>query len=135
LVLLAKQHRFSLVISEWVVNECIWAAQKKYLDNKIGKQDAYVIINAIADMIEDGLNVGYLESYAISEKVVINSRLLIQEVCVNASDSLHVFIATVSGCDYFVTGDENLVTQVKYRLPRLTSIYVFDDELMKETFQ
>jgi predicted nucleic acid-binding protein len=122
------------VISEWVVNECIWAAQKKYLDNKIGKQDAYIIINGIADMIEEGLNGGYLASYAINEKTVVNSRIMIQEVCVNASDAMHVFIAYVAGCDYMVTGDADLITQMKYRLPQITPLFIFDDELMKRTF-
>lgn len=131
---MAKQQRLSLVVSEWVVNECIWAAQKKYLDNKVGKQEAYIIVNAIADMIEEGLNAGYLTSYAISEKAVINSRIMIQEVCVNASDALHVFIAYVSGCDYFVTGDAELITQMKFRLPQITPLYIFDDQLMRQTF-
>jgi predicted nucleic acid-binding protein len=131
---MARENKISLVISEWVVNECIWAVQKKILDNKISKHDAFIIINHIADIIEEGLEQGFLTSYAINEQIVIGSRLIIQEINLNASDSLHIFIAGVSECEYLVTADKEFIYRVKQHLPGLIPVDVNDSVLMNKFF-
>jgi predicted nucleic acid-binding protein len=88
----------------------------------------------MADIIEEGLSKGFMSSYAINEKVIIDSRLIIQEVGVNASDSLHVFIAAVSGCEYFVTADLELIQRLKKRLRQIIPLDIHNSELMKNIF-
>lgn len=122
IALLAKQYKIKLVISEWVVNESVWAATRKHLNGKIGRQDSFILINHIADLVEDGINNGFLTSYAINEKVVIPSRVIIQELHTNASDALHVFVAATSDCHYFITADKELKRIVKDNIPKLIPI-------------
>lgn len=68
-----------IVISNWVINEGMWAAMKKYLDGKASRQDAMHIINLMADSVNEGLEQGYIKSYVVDEKVIVTSRVLMEE--------------------------------------------------------
>lgn len=126
MVNLAKQKRIQLAISEWVVNEAIWAAVKKHMDNRITKQEVSLLIYRISEVIEEGLEEGYLVSYAVNEKIVVTSRVIIEELHLYPSDALHVLIAFTSGCDYFLTGDVEMISRIKYGKLQLIPINILD---------
>ncbi len=126
IVNLAKQKRIQLAISEWVVNEAIWAAVKKHMDNRITKQEVSLLIYRISEVIEEGLEEGYLVSYAVNEKIVITSRVIIEELHLYPSDALHVLVAFTSSCDYFLTGDVEMIFRIKYGKLQLTPINILD---------
>lgn len=132
-VTLAKHNKLILVMSNWVENECMWAAMKKYLDEKATKQEAFMIINLMADTIDKGLEEGYIESYAVNEKIVVTSRVLIEEAHMHPSDALHVLFANASGCDYFLTADKELV-KISYSGLALKPIYLHDPNEVAQFF-
>jgi len=125
---LAKQKKLILVISDWVENECMWAAMKKHDDEKITKQDAFMIINLMADTVENGLENGYINSYTANEKVIVASRVLIEEGVMHASDALHVTIAVTSGCDYFITADKDITARIRELKLSIKTVYIHEKQ-------
>lgn len=132
---LAKRGTLLLVISEWVLNEGIWAAVKKHMDGRIKeRKDASEIIHLMADTVEDGIEKGYVVSYAINEKVVLTSRVLIEEAHMHPSDALHVVVAVVSRCDYFITADKDITDRIRYAGLSIMPVYIFDETQVLKFF-
>lgn len=123
---LAKQKRIQLAISEWVVNEAIWAAVKKHMDDKISKQDVSRLIYRISEVLENGLEEGYLISYAINERVVIMSRVIIEELHLYPSDALHVLVAATSKCENILTADIEMIHRIRYGKLSLIPVNILD---------
>lgn len=128
----AKDGKIQLVLSEWVINEAMWAAVKKQIHGKIGKQEVSVIFSQIAEAIETGLNEGYIVSYAINEKVVVTSRVIIEELFVHPGDALHVLIAITSGCNIFLTADDDLIIRIRHAKLNLVPLRAIDEDAMNE---
>jgi predicted nucleic acid-binding protein len=113
-VLLARQNKARLAISQWVINECISVVQRKKNDVDITDHEAFEILTSITDLIEGKIEEADLSIYPISENVITSSRATIMDIeCNTAADALHVYVADKSGCDYFVTADNNLAMIMK----------------------
>lgn len=131
---LAGSRKLQIVISEWVVNESIWTVEKKVLKNKIGNEEAFKVINLIADTIAEGIKNGTITLLGVDGNTMVNSRVIIQELHSNAADSLHVFLARASDCDFFLSADEELVLLVRFGRLRIDSIYVHSVDDMQQFF-
>lgn len=103
IVLLAKDRKIQIVISEWVVNESFAIVEKKVLKGLINNVDAHDIMVLIADFLEESYKSETIISYQIKDKEILASRIIIQNLHTNASDSLHAYIAIMSNCDHFVS--------------------------------
>ena len=114
IVLLAKQEKVRLAISEWVINECVGAVQRKRNENKLTAHEASEILTGIADLVEGKIEEVNLSLYPVSERVIRGSVATIQEVrCNSAGDAIHVYIADRANCNYFVTADKGLASRIK----------------------
>jgi predicted nucleic acid-binding protein len=129
IVLLAKQNKILIVISEWVTNESVAVVAKKLKKGDITRSEASEILNSIANAIEGSIEQLNLKLYAVSEEVVIGSRAVIQRVHPNASDALHLYIAEAANCDYFITADKALVDAIKKNMQEMVpvDIGILDD--------
>lgn len=113
-VLLAKQEQIRLAISEWVINECVGAVQRKRNENKLTKGEAAEILAGIADLLKGKIEEANLLLYPVTANIVRNSIATIQAVaCQNAGDAIRVYTAYKTNCHYFVTGDEGLANKIK----------------------
>jgi predicted nucleic acid-binding protein len=113
-VLLARENKARLAISQWVINECVGAAQRKKNNNELSKHEVFEILTGITDLIEGKIEEADLSIYPISEDVITSSRTTIKDMeCNTASDALHVYVADKSGCNYFITADNNLAMTMK----------------------
>jgi predicted nucleic acid-binding protein len=109
IVLQAKQYRSRIAISQWVLNECIAAVERKKKEGKMNDREASEVLTGIADIMEGQLEETEFSLYPVSENVVIDSRrTMTQTHCVYASDALHLYTADKANCDYFVTADHIL---------------------------
>ena len=79
---------------------------------QISPTEAQCILSELIDMIEGRIQYENFTVYPITDKVVIGSRLVIQDYRIPASDALHVFIAGATECDCLVSADGGLVTQL-----------------------
>ncbi len=113
IILLAKEKKIRIILSDWVINESIALIDENRRREKIKKIETQTILSEIVDMIQAHVEYGNFTFYSISEKVVVNSRFIIQDFHIPASDALHVFIAISAGCDCIISADKELVTQVK----------------------
>ena len=131
---LAREKKLQIVISEWVINEAIWTVEKKVLKNKIGSEEAFKVVNLIADTVAEGVKEGTIALLKVNEDVIINSRVIIEELHSNAADSLHVFLARTSSCDFFLSADEDLVLLVRFGNLRIESVYLYSKIDMDKLF-
>jgi predicted nucleic acid-binding protein len=97
-------------------------------------EDASEIMHLMADTVEDGIEKGYVVSYAINEKVVLTSRVLIEEAHMHPTDALHIVVAVVSGCDYFITADKDITDRIRYARLSITPVYIFDENQVLKFF-
>jgi predicted nucleic acid-binding protein len=129
-VLLAKQDKVRLAISEWVINECVGGVQRKRNENKLTKQEAAEILTGIADLVEGKIEEVNLTLYPVTERVIRDSVTTIQEVrCNTAGDAIHVHVADRANCNYFVTADKGLASRIKNSGLRHKLVAVDIDEL------
>lgn len=135
LLTLAKDGKLQVIISEWVVNEAAAAVERKVSQEKIDDQDAHDIHFAMANFLEDNYQSRTVLSYAITEKVVLASRNVIEKMHVNASDALHVLIALSSQCDYFASADKELNDKIKKSGVSLRVLDIHEKKLMLEFFE
>lgn len=130
IVLLAKQDKVRLAISEWVINECVGGVQRKRNENKLTKQEAAEILTGIADLVEGKIEEVNLTLYPVTERVIRDSVTTIQEVrCNTAGDAIHVYVADRANCNYFVTADKGLAGRIKNSGLRHKLVAVDIDEL------
>ena len=130
IVLLAKRDRIRLAISEWVINECVGAVQRKRNENKLTKKEAAEIIVGIADLIEGKIEEANLSLYPVTENVVRGSLVTIQNIaCQSAGDAIHVYTADRAKCRYFITADKGLASRIKNSELRSKLVAVDIDEL------
>lgn len=130
IVLLAKQDKVRLAISEWVINECVGGVQRKRNENKLTKQEAAEILTGIADLVEGKIEEVNLTLYPVTERVIRDSVTTIQEVrCNTAGDAIHVYVADRANCNYFVTADKGLASRIKNSGLRHKLVAVDIDEL------
>lgn len=111
--LLSRQNKILLIISEWVVNESLAVVEKYYRNGVIDGKEAKEIIEVIATNLENAIENLNFKSYAINEKVVIGSRIIITDIHPYASDALHLFVAIASRCNYIITGDQKLINSIQ----------------------
>lgn len=129
-MLLAKQDKVRLAISEWVINECVGGVQRKRNENKLTKQEAAEILTGIADLVEGKIEEVNLTLYPVTERVIRDSVTTIQEVrCNTAGDAIHVYVADRANCNYFVTADKGLASRIKNSGLRHKLVAVDIDEL------
>lgn len=128
LALLANENKIRMVISEWVVNESVAVVAKKFKKGLIDRKEASEILSNIADILEGIIQKLNVESHPISQDAIIGSRIIIQDVHPNASDALHIFIAAISKCNYFVTADMELIRSIRSSLLPITPINILRAE-------
>ena len=132
---LAKDGKLQIIISEWVVNEAAAAVEKKVSLGKINGKDAHDINFAMANFLEDNYLTRAVISYAISEKVVLASRNIIEQMHVNASDALHVLIALSSECHYFASADNELNDKIRKSGVNMLILDIHEKGLMSKFFE
>lgn len=132
---LAKSKKIQIAMSDWSINEAIWAVEKKVQDSKMSKREARIIINSITDTVSDCIKEGVIVWLGFSQKAIIYSRTAIEEVRCNAADALHVYFAISSDCEYFISADENLILQMRFvgRL-RIETVYLYSQNDMDRFF-
>jgi predicted nucleic acid-binding protein len=114
IALLAKQNKVKIAISQWVINECVAAVQRKKNKRKMTARNASEILTGIANMIEGKIEDINLSLYPITERVIDDSRTTVMETeCETAGDALHVCVADKAKCDYFVTADKPLYDSLR----------------------
>ena len=121
------------MISEWVINEAQATIEKKIKEG-LQRSEGHYILFTIANFLEDNYPSKKVISYAINEKVVITSRIIIQDLHIHASDALHVLIGTQSGSDYFITADYDLSKAIKIAGLNMVPIYIHEPEQVKQFF-
>lgn len=135
IVLLAKDKKIQIIISEWVINEAFAAIERKVSKGLINNIDAHDIMVLIADFLEDCYESGIIISYQIKDKEILASRIIIQNLHTNASDSLHAYIAMMSNCDYFVSADKELNLQLSVLGEVLTPIDIHTNSDLVKFFK
>ena len=128
---LANQNKITIVLSDWVLNESVGVVAKKFRKGLVDRKEASEILTNIADMLEGVIERWNIESYSITEDVIIGSRIIIQDVYPHASDALHLFVAIVTKCDYFVTADRKLALAIRDSVPRLMPINIQEPDDIK----
>jgi predicted nucleic acid-binding protein len=132
---LAKNKKVEIAVSDWVINESIWTVEKKVQKGRIDPGEAFKIINLIADFVAEGVEDGWIIWLGFPSDAVANSRVIIEEMRCSAADALHLYLAHTSSCDYFLSADEDLVTQIKFSDVRLQGIYLHDPRDMNRFFK
>jgi len=130
IIFLAKQNKATIAISQWVLNECVAAVEKKKKEGKMGDREASEVLTGIADLVEGQIEEISLSLYPITEQVIIGSRATMMEInCEYATDALHLYVADKANCNYFVTADNTLyITLSRSRLKmKLIPINLFND--------
>lgn len=100
----------------------------------MGNEEAFKVINLMADTMAEGIRDGTITLLGVDGDTIVNSRVIIQELHSNAADSLHVFLARTSDCDFFLSADEELVLLVRFGRLRVDSIYVHSVDDMQRFF-
>jgi predicted nucleic acid-binding protein len=133
IALLAKQNKITLCISQWVINECVAAVDRKKKEGGITDRQASEILTDIADMIEGHIEKMNVSLYPITEEVILDSRTMIMEAHCNSSDALHLYVSDKSDCDYFVTADIQLALSIKNSKLgyRLKTVNIWEEADMK----
>ncbi len=135
LVTLVRDKKIMMVISDWVINESIAVIDANNQKGIISTVETQQILSEMTDMLEGKVRYENVDVYPVTEKVIIASRIVIQDYHIAASDALHVFISGAASCDYFVSGDKNLVRQLttrKYRLDAFNIRVKVDREKLSE---
>jgi predicted nucleic acid-binding protein len=123
LVTLVRDKKIIMVISDWVINESIAVVDANNKKGKITTIETQQILSEMTDMIEGKIRYENLELFPIPERVLIGSRILIQDYHVAASDALHIFIAGAAGCEFFISADEKLIRQLTTGTYKLVTAY------------
>lgn len=131
---LAKQGKLQIPAGDWVINESVWTVEKKVQKGKIDPREANKVINLIADTVADGIRDGWIEWLGFPSDAAENSRIVIEELGTNAADSLHIYFARTSNCDYFVSADEDLVIQIRFGHISLEAFYLHNPRDMDRLF-
>jgi predicted nucleic acid-binding protein len=119
LVTLVRDKKIIMVISDWVINESIAVIDANNTKGLIDEVETQQILSEMTDMIEGKVRYENLELFPVPEKVLIGSRILMQDYHVAASDALHIFISGAAGCEFFISADVKLIRQLttgKYKL-------------------
>lgn len=112
LILLAKEGKVRLVLSDWVINETIAKIEENLRSRTITIQETQAILSEITEMIRGRVQYSHFTFYAIDERVIIESRVTIQDLDLNAAEALHVYVAHQSGCDAFISARPDLVDRL-----------------------
>lgn len=134
----ANNDKTLLVISDWVINECIAVIERKIIEKRITNNEAFHILNAITNLLEEKVQQNKLELYPIEGKHIITSRVIIQDInLINASDALHIFIAFLSECNAFLSADVFLINTLKKKIKILnfTPIDFNNEREVKKLFK
>lgn len=110
---LAKDQKIKIVLSDWVINESIALVDKYRRKGKLDKIKIQQILSEIVDMLEGKIQYSHFTFYAVSEQIVIDSREIITDFHLSASDAIHVYIAQRVNCDCIVSADKDLISQVR----------------------
>lgn len=89
----------------------------------------------MANFLEDNYRSGLVIAYAITKKVVLASRSVIEKMHVNASDALHVLIALSSECDYFASADKELNDRISKSGVSMQVLDIQERAIMANFFQ
>lgn len=114
---LANNDKVLLVISDWLINECMAVIERKIIEKRMTNNEAFHILNAITNLQEEKLKQDQMELYSIEGKHIIASRVIIQDInLINASDALHIFIALLSECNAILSADVFLTNALKKKI-------------------
>lgn len=114
IVLLAKQDKLRVAVSDWVINECVGAVQRKRNENKLSREEASKILDWLATLIEGKIEEVNLSLYPVTQNVVRDSVVTSQDVMSHsAGDAIHVYTADKTGCHYFVAADKGIASKIK----------------------
>lgn len=112
LILLAKEKKIQIVLSDWTINESIALVDENKRKGKITQAETQTILSEIVSMIKQEVEYENFVFVPITGNAIIESRIIIQDYHIAASDALHVFISGASQCDYFISADAKLVNQL-----------------------
>lgn len=124
LVTLVRDKKIIMVLSDWVINESIAIIDANNKKGIIDAVETQQILSEMTDMIEGKIRYENVELYPVPERVLIMSRVVIQDYHIGASDALHVFISAAANCDYFISGDRKLIRQLTTGKQKLSAFNI-----------
>ena len=134
LILLAREKKIEIIVSDWLINETIALVDEKRRKGKITEAQVQGILSEIISMMGNEVQYENFILYPITNKILIASRLAIQEYRINASDAIHVFISAAAGCDYFISADKKLITQLVTGVSKITAYNIRIEKDVKNLF-
>jgi predicted nucleic acid-binding protein len=135
LILLAREKKIEIIISDWLINETIALVDENKRKGNISEAQVQGILSEIVSMMGNEIQYENFILYPITNKIIIASRLAIQEYRINAADALHVFISAAVGCDCFVSADEKLINQLTTGSSKLIAFNIRTKEDVKNLFK
>jgi predicted nucleic acid-binding protein len=132
---LVKEKKISIVLSDWVINESFALADKNNRNGRITHAEAQQILSELISMIKAETQYETITFYSITEKIVVASRLVIQEYHIGASDALHVFISAAAECDFFISADKKLVRNLSRGTHKLAAYDIKRKEDIERMFR
>lgn len=132
---LVREKKISIVLSDWVINESVVLVDKNKQNGRITHAQAQQILSELVSMIKAEIQHETITFYSISEKIVVNSRLVIQDYHIGASDALHVFISAAAECDCFISADKKLVRNLTTGRHKLIAYDIGKNEDVNKMFE
>lgn len=134
LILLAKEKKIEITLSDWLVNESVALIDENRRKEKITDIEVQNILSELVSMMGNEVEYENFTVYPITDKILIASRFAIEEYHINASDALHVFISAVAECDCFISADEKLIHQLTSGSSKLIAFNIRIKEDVKNLF-
>ena len=99
---ISRDGKVQIIISDWVINESIAKLDENKKNGIITQAEVQQILSELLDMME-GKSQKYqnIIIYPITNRVIVDSKLVIQDYHINASQALHVYISAAAQCDFF----------------------------------
>ena len=134
LIRLAREKLIQIVLSDWVINESIALINENNRKGKINSTETKHILSELINMIRIEIQHENFTFYSTNEMIVIGSRFDIQDYNISASNALHVFIASASDCNYFLSADKQLIEQLTTGSHKLITYNIIINEDVKRMF-
>ena len=124
----AKNGKYTLVMSIWVISETINALDKHRMRKELTQKELNKIVGTILSDISDLMDNNIVEIIDIETELLKVSWEFIINEHLSCSDSMHLVTALQKNCDLFLAADQYLVKIAKKK------INAFDVETEKIEF-
>ena len=132
---ISRDGKVQIIISDWVINESIAKLDENKKNGIITQAEVQQILSELLDMME-GKSQKYqnIIIYPITNRVIVDSKLVIQDYHINASQALHVYISAAAQCDFFVSAEPDLINLLTSGKIKLTAYNINSSEDFSRLF-